>query len=158
MQIRQHGKQVLCIRTEYVAAKKRTVGVTVAKQESYLSTVSESVRRQLTELEVDQLTSWLSERETAKRLDRDNYYMSTVTDNVRRVTESLSVDGVADGLSQEWSGALWDAIGALQKALRKAGHPKPAEPKVAPSGPVEPPESFTLTDPKETRPTITKTK
>lgn len=127
MQIREHGKQLLMIRTNYVPEKKRTVPVTVAKQDKWLSTISDKVRQQLEPEEVEQLENWLSNRTEKQSVDMLNTSLSAVDSIVRRAAESLSVDSISSGLSPEKADAIYAAIETLSKALRKAGHKKPAK-------------------------------
>lgn len=127
MQIREKGKKILCIRTEYRPEIKRTVGVTVASFDKYLSTAPESVCQQLTKEEVDQLKSWLSERTENQSVDSLKLGLSTATYSVGRATKALAVESLASGLSTEEADKLWLAIGELSKALRKAGFKKPQQ-------------------------------
>jgi len=72
MQFREKGLKVLCIRSRYVPEKKRTVGDTVASQHISLSTVTNEVRQQLSNEEVDELQAWLSNRHAAELAERNN--------------------------------------------------------------------------------------
>lgn len=125
MQIREKGKKILCIKTEYKPELKRTVGVTVASQNIGLSTVSDEVRRLLDKEDVDQLEKWLSDRTKNKSVESAVNSLSVADYLVRRMAESLSVDNAKSSLTPEKADALWDALGDLQKALKKAGFPKP---------------------------------
>jgi hypothetical protein len=125
MQIREKGKKILCIRTEYKPDLKRTIGVTVASQNIGLSTVSEEVRQQLTKEEVDQLEKWLSSRTESQSVDGAKSSLSVAHYSVRRIANSMTVDGAIDSLTTENADLLWIALGDLQKALKKAGFPKP---------------------------------
>lgn len=125
MQIREKGKKILCIRTEYKPDLKRTIGVTVASQNIGLSTVSDEVRQQLSKEEVDQLEKWLSSRTEKQSVDGASDSLSIAHISVRRIANSLSVDGAKSSLSSENADLLWIAMGDLQKALKKAGFPKP---------------------------------
>ena len=125
MQIREKGKKVLCIRTEYKTELKRTIGVTVASQDKYLSTVSEEVCRLLTEQEVDQLKKWLSERTENQSVGSHKMSLSTIVYSVRSATKALTVDDAVSGLSIEKADELWDSLAELQKALKKAGFKRP---------------------------------
>lgn len=126
MQIREHGRQLLMIRTNYVPEKKRTVPVTVAKQDKWLSKVSDEVRQQLTKEEVEQLESWLSSRAEKESVERLESSLSVVEGIVCRAAEALSVESLASGLSSDKAAAIYASMDALAKALRKAGHKKPA--------------------------------
>lgn len=125
MQIREKGKKLLFIRTEYKPELKRTVGVTFASQEIGLSTIDDEVRHQLTKEEVDQLEKWLSSRTEKQSVDNASSSLSIAHISVRRIADSLSVEGAKESLSTEKADLLWNALGDLQKALKKAGFPKP---------------------------------
>lgn len=125
MQIREKGKKVLCIRTQYRSELKRTVPITVASQDKYLSTVSEEVRRQLTETEVEQLENWLSSRTDKKAVDSYKVSLSLAPYSIRRISEALAVDGLKADLPQLEADKIWRALDELQKALRKAGFKRP---------------------------------
>lgn len=128
MQIREKGRKVLCIRTEYVPEKKRTFGKTVASQPTHLSTVSEEVRQQLTKEEVDSLEKWLSEREESKTADRLHNRLSIAASVMSGAADALEVDSLRESLSREDADAIWQAHEQLSKALRRHGFKKPAKP------------------------------
>lgn len=129
MQFREKGKKVLCIRSEYVPEKKRTIGVTVASQEKYMTTVSEEVCRQLEKEEVDQLKKWLSDREEKETVDRLSGSLSIARPVMSKAADALAVDSLRDGLSEEQASEIWEAHEKLSKALKKAGFKKPVKPK-----------------------------
>lgn len=123
MQIRESGKKVICIKTEYVPEKKRTYGRTVASQEKYLSTVSDEVRQQLSSDEVDELQKWLDDREEKNRVDGLKGSLSVVRACLPEAAEALETE-VGD-LTEDQARKLWEGMERLQKALKKAGHPRP---------------------------------
>lgn len=129
MQIREKGRKILCIRTEYVPEKKRTYGRTIASQESSLSTVSDEVRQQLTNDEVDHLEKWLLERAESKRIDSLLYHLRMITYDIDAVVEALEVDSLRDRLSKEQADKIWLAHERLSKSLRRHKFPKPKTPK-----------------------------
>jgi hypothetical protein len=133
MQIREQGRQLQCIRTEYVPEKKRTFGRVVAKQDRYLSTVADEVRQQLTNEEVDELENYLSKRKEKESVDRLTDSLSHVGYSICRATEALSVDSIASGLSSADAVAIYEGMAALAKALNKAGHKRPARAKKQPA-------------------------
>ena len=127
MQIREKGKKILCIRTEYRPEQKRTVGVTVASFSSGKSTVPEEVCQQLTKEEVDQLKNWLSERKESQTADRLKQSLLAAKFTVGRAADALAVDSIAPYLSNAEADVLWGEIERLTKALKKAGHPRPKQ-------------------------------
>lgn len=118
MQIREKGRKVLCIKTEYIPEKKRTIGKTVASQDKYLSTASESVRQHLSKDEVDELNNWLSEREKKANVDSLKLSLSTINYSLSKAAEGLD-EGIQ--VSEEKAQAIYAAVDRLQKSLRKAG-------------------------------------
>lgn len=133
MQIREKGKKLLCIRTEYDPTKKRTFGKTVASQDKYMSTVSDEVCRHLTDAEVDQLKKWLSERKEKQSVDMLKTSLSTFKYSARRAADALSVDELKDGLSSDEADEIWLALEKMSKAMRKAGFKKPKPDAKAPT-------------------------
>ena len=123
MQIRESGKKVICIKTEYVPEKKRTYGRTVASQDRYLSTVSNEVRQQLSSDEVDELQKWLDDRAKKDEVDTLKFKLSTIGYSMSKAAEALETE--AGELDEKQAADAWEAISRLQKALKKAGHPRP---------------------------------
>jgi molecular chaperone DnaK (HSP70) len=123
MQIRERGKKVVCIKTEYVPEKKRTYGRVVASQDKFLSTVSDDVCQQLSKEEVDELQKWLDDRQEKETVDMLERRLSIVRAVTEGAAEALERDlgELADSQADE----IWQAMARLQKALKKAGHPRP---------------------------------
>lgn len=132
MQIRERGQKVICIKTEYVPEKKRTYGRQVASQDKYLSTVSESVRQQLSKEEVDELQCWLDDRAKKSNVDSLILSLSTCGYSLRSAAEALE-NGHGDELTDAKAAQIWEAMTRLQKALRKSGHPRPRQQKRQPA-------------------------
>ena len=129
MQIREHGKQLLMIRTAYNREKKRTEPVTVAKQARYLATVSDNVRQQLTNDEVEHLEKWLSQRTEKSSVNNQGYSLLIIADTVRRATEAMSVPELASMMTAERATELYALMGSFEKALKKAGYKKTKQTK-----------------------------
>ena len=130
MQIREKGKKVLFIRTEYKPEQKRTVGYTFGSQDRGLSTICEEVRPLLTVEEVEQLEKWLAERSEKMTVDNLNAGLFVVAYNMQKAADALALDSLVKDLSSEKADEIWEKISNLQKALKKAGFTKPkAAPK-----------------------------
>lgn len=129
MQIREQGRQLQCIRTEYVPEKKRTYGRVVAKQNRYLSTITDEVRQLLTEEEVDELETYLSKREERESVARMKGALSTVNYYMSQAAIALSVDELKDDLGSGEVEAIYRGMEELAKALRKAGFKRPVKAK-----------------------------
>lgn len=123
MQIKERGKKVVCIKTEYVPEKKRTYGRQVASQDYRLTTVSEEVRRQLNKEDVDELQKWLDDRAKQDEVDTLKFKLSTIGYSMNKAAEALETE--AGELDEKQAADAWEAISRLQKALKKAGHSRP---------------------------------
>lgn len=132
MQIKERGKKVVCIKTEYVPEKKRTYGRQVASQESWMSTVSDDVRRQLNKEDVDELQKWLDDRAKKEEVDSLRSCLSIAASVTAGAADALDA-GLGDDLDDEKAEAIWENLARLQKALKKAGHPRPRQPKRQPA-------------------------
>jgi len=118
MQIREKGRKVICIKTEYVPEKKRTFGRVVASQEKGLSTASDEVCQVLNKEEVDELNLWLSkrsEKRSVEDLERSLSILSRVLNK-----SALALDDSAQLDDQEVSSII-DGLDRLKKSLRKRG-------------------------------------
>lgn len=143
MQIREKGKKVLLIKTEYDSSKKRTFGKTVASQNIGLSTVSKEIRQlsedesvdTITKKDVDQLRTWLAEREYNQEVNSLKLHLSTFDHSANKAAEALSVERLKDGLSKEKADEIWLALDRMSKAMRKAGFKKPKPEPKQPSTP-----------------------
>lgn len=120
MQIREKGRKVICIKTEYSPEKKRTFGKTVASQDIGLSTVSEYVSQQLSKEEVDELQNWLTKREETKEVDSHKIKLSISHITIPKIADALDAGYRFE--SEEKAQATMEAVDRLNKSLRKAGY------------------------------------
>lgn len=134
MQIREKGKKVLCIKTQYDPDKKRTYGRTVASQDKSLTSASEEVCRHLKKEEVDQLNSWLSEREKEKSAVSRRVGLLLCNDYMANAADALD-DG--SELSDEHAAEIIEAMNRLKKSLRKRGYKVTQQTKKQSASPVE---------------------
>lgn len=126
MQIREQGKQVQLIRSTYDKDKKRNVAKVVTHFPRYTDeNPSADVWGVLTDEEKVQLQEWLDER-AAKKAETDKNRSARIAPNI--------VGGLipaADLMTPEVAAQVWEQLGKLQKALKKAGHKRPPLVKVA---------------------------
>lgn len=130
MQIREQGRKIQCIRSTYDPAIKRSRQTVVASLPLYCE---RPVREQLPELtddEAAQLITWWEAR-------RERWVARSARVRVGMLGQGLedmvmAVELAADGtLSAEQAAQAWEQIARLQKALKKAGHPRPKRPAPA---------------------------
>ena len=126
MQIRERGKQVICIKTEYSTEKKRTFGRQVASQDKYMSTVSDEVRLLLDDADVAELEEWLNQREKDRDKRISSSQLTSCQYALKHATEAL--DNGGRDLSEVGGDSLWGALLELQKALTRAGYKRPKPP------------------------------
>lgn len=132
MQIKERGKKVVCIKTEYVPERKRTYGRQVASQDYRLKTVSEEVRRQLSKKDVDELQKWLDDRAKKEEVDTLEMRLSIAASVTAGAADALDA-GLGEDLDAEEAARIWAGIAKLQKALKKSGHPRPRQTKRQPA-------------------------
>ena len=124
MHIRQQGSSLALIRITYDAERKRGVQSTIARVPTTVTSIDRvpaEVLAQMTPGEHDQLRDFLTAREEGQRFENQKTALATVAIFMRRAAEALDA-----GVELKDPSAVWEAMTALQKALKKAGHPKPS--------------------------------
>lgn len=129
MQIREQGKQVQLIRSSYDKEKKRNIAKVVAHFPRYESDIklSDDVLKVLSQDEIAEVNLWLSDRKAKADSSAANFVALCANQRIFSVTE------VVPQLTGDVAAKVWEEIARLQKALKKAGHKKPAvsAPKIA---------------------------
>lgn len=122
MHIRQQGSVLVLIRTTYDPVRKRGVQTTVARIPAHTRPdgVPSEVLSQLNLDESGQLRDYLAARADGERQEQLKVNLRAVQLVMRNAVEALE-----EGLKPKDAGEVWEAMTALQKALKKAGHPKP---------------------------------
>lgn len=130
MQIRDKGKSILLIRTEYSKEKKRTFGKTVASFPRFHNQIPAEVREKLTPEEIEELESWLKKRTEKQSVDsmRTSLYLAPHT--LAAMVQALENEEGRANLTPQDAVKIWGHIEALTKALTKAGFKRP---KAAPA-------------------------
>lgn len=128
MHVRQQGSNLVLIRTTYDAERKRGVQSTIARIPAYTRPdgVPSEVRSQLTVEESGQLDDYLKARADGERFESQKRSLATVATFMGQAAEAL-----ADGVTPKNPDAVWEAMSALQKALKKAGYLKPTRAKAS---------------------------
>lgn len=123
MHVRQQGSVLVLIRTTYDPVRKRGVQTTVARIPAHTRPdgVPSEVLSQLNLDESAQLRDYLTARADGERQERQKTYLNTLSFSIKEAVTALEA-----GLQPKDAGAVWEAIATLQKALKKAGHPKPS--------------------------------
>lgn len=122
MHIRQQGSNLALIRTTYDAERRRGVQTTVGRipANTRPDGVPHELRAQLTDEESNQLDDYLKARADGERLESQKTSLNTVTFFLSQAAAALDA-----GIEPKDPAAIWDAMAAFQKALKKSGHTKP---------------------------------
>ena len=125
MQIRQKGKRILLIRTEYVPEKKRTYGRTVASINYALSNVEqldEETRAKLDPKEEDQLQAWFDDRQTKNQRSMLKFSLETLPTTLKECREALSFEGADPGMTADWVKSVYEELPKLRRKLKDKGY------------------------------------
>ncbi len=136
MQFRIQARRVQCIRATYDPTIKRARQVVVASFNRWSDRIPTGEVAELTDQERAELAAWWSEQQADQAA---RFRALNLAGLARRLGELVDdVEQAADGeLSADQAAAAWAQVARLQKALKRAGHPrpkKPAQPAPAPEG------------------------
>lgn len=121
MQIRIQGRKAQLIRAVYSSELKRSVQKVIAGISPYATSIPADVAALLTPDELAQVQAWIDER-SAKQSDADaRYACSSLARTAIAAAKHLQDHDIKDSEAD----AIWEALGAVQRALKKAGHPRP---------------------------------
>lgn len=126
MQFRVQGKKIQCIRAVYDPQAKRSRQTMIASFDRWSDRIPADGTAGLTDLERSELQAWLDARAEKSRAETAKIDAMYSADYINRVTRTVETS--ADILSADQAERLWVSIDKLQKALKKAGHPKPRKP------------------------------
>lgn len=126
MQIKEQGKKIVLIRTEYRKETKRTHPITIGRFEKQLPSAPDEIWLQLDENECEQLTNWLASRDQASyqaglqgSLEIIKY---TTKKAAQCITDEQTEEWAEQWLTEDKAGAIYAAIDELTKCLRKKGY------------------------------------
>lgn len=115
--------QVLAYRG-YDKDKKRSVVQLLGTMNAYTLEPSSGLLEKLTDDEKTELQSY---KETVRQQEQKQYDSYSVLNTASRIESISKLLETPENypLNQQWGEEVWLALGKLQKALKKAGHPKP---------------------------------
>ncbi|EBR9138308.1 hypothetical protein V6S45_24125 (plasmid) [Escherichia coli] len=136
MQIREQGRKIQCIRTVYDKAIGRGRQTVIATLARYTTEMPTTGLDELTEAERETLAEWLAKRREASQKSQEAY---TAMSADRWLVTLAKAIREGQELRPEQAAAIWQGMGEVGKALRKAGHAKPkAVRKGKPVDPADP--------------------
>lgn len=147
MQFREQARKIQCIRTVYDKSIGRGRQVVVATLPRWSTgTPPDDVMAKLTEGEREQLTDLLAKRKAESEESNTRYTAMSADSWLATLAKAISG---GQTLRPEQADAIWQGMGEVAKALRKAGHAKPKAVKKAKPEPAQPevmPEAVGLAD------------
>lgn len=136
MQIREQGRKIQCIRTVYDKAIGRGRQTVIATLARYTTEMPTTGLDELTEAERETLAEWLAKRREASQKSQEAY---TAMSADRWLVTLAKAIREGQELRPEQAAAIWQGMGEVGKALRKADHAKPkAVRKGKPVDPADP--------------------
>lgn len=129
MQIREQGKKLQFIRSTYQPELKRSTSQLVATCSKYASALPADEAAKLQPEELEQVKAYFEKKAADQAAWSVKYAVDGLPATLAQVVQYLGDGGE---LKPEKAGEIWAGLAVLQKALKKAGHPRPAKPKGPP--------------------------
>lgn len=123
MQIREQGRKVQCIRSEYDPSIRRSRQKVVATLARWTHTMPTEGLDELTDDERKTLADWLAAKQDQSQQATRAYAARSAATWLGDLSAALA-SGETD-MTPEKAAAIWKGLGDVAKALRKAGHAKP---------------------------------
>lgn len=132
MQFRIQGQRIQCIRSVYDTDTKRCKQHLIVSFPKWSDKIPTEDLADLTPEEHQELKVWWANREAEKEASFNRVYVRSSASDVARMVRSISTEDGAGELTEELTSSIWEQITELQKALRKAGYPRPKATKKTP--------------------------
>jgi len=128
----------------YDKEKKRAKVAMIASFDAYADRVPDSLKEKLTDDQLAEIQAYIDVARQERKAEEDSILLSIADRQIAQVTDYIL--NLATGSHDKEKNdrqtkdkrfleakapLLWQAISDLQKALKKAGHPRPAKKKVA---------------------------
>ena len=123
MHIRIQGKQVQLIRNTYSKEKKRAVQKVIGHFPSWSRVPGADIWPLLNEGETAELQEWLQAQKDKDELYSKQAGADMATSSLQKIIRSVEL------LDEQKAAQVWEELGKLQKALKKAGFKRPQAPK-----------------------------
>lgn len=129
MQIREQGKRIQCIRATYDPSIKRSRQTVVASFSRWADKLPSAELAALTDDERAEVSAWWAEYRRKSESSLMLYTVRSMARTLAAQADALTAAAAAvtelPALTVAQSDELWEQIARLQKALKKAGHPRP---------------------------------
>lgn len=130
MQIRVQGQKIQCIRSTYdpqIKRSRQSVVATLPRWADKMPSDGCGVEN-LTEAELAELQAWLDAKAADREANDLAYSVRYASTRIAEIADYVASGKADDLLSADHAAKIWESIGKLQAAMRKAGHPRPVKP------------------------------
>lgn len=122
MQIREQGRKIQFIRSEYQPELKRSSSKVVATCSRYASALLAEELHTLTAQEQAQVAAFFEKKRQDSADWRRSYSVQSLQEALEQTTAHLQA---GQDLDTAYAASLWQAMAKLQKMLKKSGYAKP---------------------------------
>lgn len=125
MQFRIQGQKIQCIRSTYDSEIKRSRQKVVASFDKWTDKMPSVGLDDFTDEEREELAAWLSQRAEEQTAASKVTALLIAESSIARVSAAVASEHALEVLDEALAARVWTEIIELQKALRKAGYPRP---------------------------------
>ena len=131
MQFRIQGQRIQCIRSTYDSEIKRSRQKVVASFDKWTDKMPSAGLDDFTDEEREELAAWLSQRAEEQTAASKVTALLIAESSIARISAAVASEHALEVLDEALAARVWTEIIELQKALRKAGYPRPKAVKPA---------------------------
>ena len=125
MQFRIQGQKIQCIRSTYDSEIKRSRQKVVASFDKWTDKIPSVGLDDFTDEEREELAAWLSQRAEEQTAASKVTALLIAESSIARISAAVASEHALEVLDEALAARVWTEIIELQKALRKAGYPRP---------------------------------
>lgn len=124
MQIREQGRKIQFIRSEYQSDLKRSTSKVVASCSRFATSLLAEEAEKLTPAEREQVLAYFEKKRQDSADWRRNYSVQSLQEALQQTIAHLQA---GQPLEPSYANQLWRSMAQLQKALKKMGYAKPGK-------------------------------
>ena len=147
MQFRTVGNKIQIVEyAGYDKEKKRSTVKMVGSLDRYSPRITDELKSKLTAEQEKEIQQYIETETQRKQRETDSAYINICDSQIRKMADCITV-AHTDSDNKEESDrraservivkqkaeAIWEALEQIQKALKKAGHPRPKKEKTPPA-------------------------
>jgi hypothetical protein len=133
MQFRIQGQKIQCIRSTYDSEIKRSRQKVVASFDKWTDKMPSVGLDDFTDEEREELAAWLSQRAEEQTAASKVTALLIAESSIARISAAVASEHASEVLDEALATKVWIELVELQKALRKAGYPRPRVSKAKPA-------------------------